>query len=446
MLRLLPYHLHRHLAAFAIMATFGSWASATPRHAVATAARLAIAVTGLPVGVAGNITVSGPHGFSQHVDATRTLNDLASGSYTVRAFAVSGNGITYSPALDSQLVTLAADSVADIEVAYAPPLLSGGLTITVSGLPSGTNANVMLTSLAGVARAIAGTQTIRSLIPGAYAVSAAYVVNAGGTYAPAKVTQVVNVVAGAIATAEVSYAIAPPASFGTITPGFQPRSITFNGSTHQYQLFVPRGYTPTIAWPVILFGHGGAEGGANNTAQLGVGLGPYLRANAATFPAIVVFPQKAAGQSALEFDSMMVIMLDATMREAHVDSARQYLTGVSAGGARAWSIAYHHPDRFAALAPISALLTPIEFGVATQSPAITMVATTLRTMPIRQYNGTNDTQVRIVTYAYPVREAFAAVGAPNYTFHEIVGGTHASTWDTTYADPEFWRWLFAQHR
>ncbi len=66
-------------------------------------------------------------------------------------------------------------------------------------------------------------------------------------------------------------------------------------------------------------------------------------------------------------------------------------------------------------------------------------------LPIRQYNGTADTQVKDVTYcAYPIRNAFAANGAPNYTFIELVGATHGETWDQAYADSDLWRWLFAQ--
>ena len=45
-----------------------------------------------------------------------------------------------------------------------------------------------------------------------------------------------------------------------------------------------------------------------------------------------------------------------------------------------------------------------------------------------------------------MHEAFAAAGAPHYTFIQVPGGTHESTWDTAYADPEFWKWLFAQRR
>ncbi len=130
------------------------------------------------------------------------------------------------------------------------------------------------------------------------------------------------------------------------------------GATHSYQVFVPKDYTPAVKWPVILFGHGSGEKGDNNTAQVGVGLGPYVRANEATFPAIVVFPQQPPRQRRSRHSTApMIVMLDATMRKANIDSTRR-VPHRRLGRRRARMVAGDstYPDRFAALpTPMSAL-------------------------------------------------------------------------------------------
>lgn len=57
-------------------------------------------------------------------------------------------------------------------------------------------------------------------------------------------------------------------------------------------------------------------------------------------------------QFAGEVDVLRVI--EEMVRFYPVDPDRVYLTGVSMGGAGAWQIALHYPDRFAAVAPVSA--------------------------------------------------------------------------------------------
>ena len=60
---------------------------------------------------------------------------------------------------------------------------------------------------------------------------------------------------------------------------------------HRYGLFLPAGYTPQRSWPVVLFLHGAGERGRDGLRPTYVGLGPAVRARAATFPFIAVFPQ-----------------------------------------------------------------------------------------------------------------------------------------------------------
>src|SRR3546814_11390691 len=61
-------------------------------------------------------------------------------------------------------------------------------------------------------------------------------------------------------------------------------------SSHRYQVFVPAAASAAQP-PVILFLHGSGERGDDGIKPTLAGLGPHVRANAGSFPAIVVFPQ-----------------------------------------------------------------------------------------------------------------------------------------------------------
>lgn len=428
-------------------AAFFALVGASAPRARPHAATLVISVAGLPAGILANISVAGPAGPLRALTASTTIESLAPGQYVVTAARIAVDSVAWEATPRSQTVWLLDDSVVHVAVTYrsgTPPLSNGILELTVDGLPAGAPANVRLTALDGFNRLMGSSARVADLLPRTYAVSADYVTWGGTTFAPTPASQRVRIDPGDSAAVAVHYAAAAPGARAMLAPGFQARTIDFKGSVHAYQIFVPRGYTPERRWPIILFGHGSGEKGTDNALQTGVGLGRYVRANAETFPALVVFPQQAGGESLEDTDSMMIAMLDATMREASVDSTRQYLTGVSAGGGRAWWLAYAYPGRFAALIPISAAVTPREYGAANQAEALRKIAPALRLLPIRQYNGSNDTQVRIGIYAYPVRDAFLAESAPHYTFIEVPGATHGGTWDAAYSDPELWRWLFAQ--
>jgi len=51
----------------------------------ATSGSLTVAIGGLPAGVAGAVTVSGPASYSKLLTATATLADLAPGAYAISA-------------------------------------------------------------------------------------------------------------------------------------------------------------------------------------------------------------------------------------------------------------------------------------------------------------------------------------------------------------------------
>ena len=235
------------------------------------------------------------------------------------------------------------------------------------------------------------------------------------------------------------------------TGHFVQRDLVMDGATHQYQVFVPSQAAGGRHPPMILFLHGSGERGNDSAKPVAVGIGTYVRAHLADFPAIVVFPQAPeesewSGASArLAFGT-----LDAASREFHGDPKRTYLTGLSMGGYGTWELALLQPERFAALVPISGAIRPPDderalfvTPVANAADPFAALASRLRTMPIWIFHGAKDDVVPLEDDRRTTA-ALKAVGN-DVRYSELPGANH-NAWDPAYSMPELWTWLFAQHR
>jgi len=130
---------------------------------------------------------------------------------------------------------------------------------------------------------------------------------------------------------------------------------------HKYVVFEPAGYTPSRKWPTIFYLHGASGRGTDGRAQLIVGLGPAVKARAATLPFLVVFPQNENLRSRLlggwndgsnELDRAIKI-LDEVEQKYPVDKQHVVLAGVSMGAFGAWSLGAETPERWKAVIPVS---------------------------------------------------------------------------------------------
>lgn len=241
-------------------------ASLTPSAAAVTYSQgtgsLALSVTGLPGGASAAVQVTGPGSFSQAVTASTTLSGLTPGSYTVAAATVTLGGHGYAGAPASQNVTVTSGATANASVVHA--ISTGGLTVTVSGLPGGTNAAIVVTGPGGFSQAVTGTNTLTGLVPGAYTITSAAVASGGQTYAPSPVSQNATVSAGLTpASASVVYAVTTGSLTVTIggLPGGVSAAVTvtgpggFNQSITGTQTFT--GLTPgsyTVATSTVVNG------------------------------------------------------------------------------------------------------------------------------------------------------------------------------------------------
>jgi predicted peptidase len=237
-----------------------------------------------------------------------------------------------------------------------------------------------------------------------------------------------------------------------VDTGFLDRTVAVNGATYRYEVYVPSEYAgSTTRWPVILFLHGAGERGPDGLQQTNVGIASAIRGAPARYPAIVVMPQVPADSVWIGAPAQAAMAaLDQTLAEFRTDPDRVYLTGLSLGGNGTWNLAYRSPERFAAIAPICAFVTPIPrlqgsraIVPADSGEAFAALARRLGRLPTWIFHGEIDPVVAVGESRRAADALKAAGGNVRYT--EFLGGGH-NVWDGTYASPQFQEWLFAQRR
>lgn len=222
----------------------------------------------------------------------------------------------------------------------------------------------------------------------------------------------------------------------TVATGFINKTVTMDGVTYPYVVYVPRDYAPGKKWPVILFLHGAGERGNDGLKQTQVGIGTAIRMSSERFPALVVMPQCAAGQFwSGKMAEFALKALDQTVAEYNGDPDRLYLTGLSLGGFGSFLIASQHPDKFAAVVPICGGVRGVD---------VKSVAEKLKDIPMWAFHGDADTVVPPAR-SREIVEAIKAAGGTKVKYTEYPGVGHNS-WDKAYAEKEMTDWLFAQKR
>jgi glucose/arabinose dehydrogenase len=104
--------------------------------AAPTRGSLEVTIAGLPTGQPAGVTVTGPGNTSQTLTATATLNDLAAGSYDVRADNVTVSDAVYVPTPASQSITVTGGTAATATVTYTSSTFTLRAQQIVDGLAS----------------------------------------------------------------------------------------------------------------------------------------------------------------------------------------------------------------------------------------------------------------------------------------------------------------------
>jgi predicted peptidase len=236
--------------------------------------------------------------------------------------------------------------------------------------------------------------------------------------------------------------------------GFLDRTITLQGVTYKYQVFVPDDWTPRQKWPVILFLHGSGERADDGLQQTDIGIGTAIRIDRTQVPAIVVMPQCRKNLWWVEppMSDLAMATLDAATKEFHGDTSRTYLTGLSMGGYGTWYLAQKYPGRFAALVVVCGGIHPPAATLKAHPELVKWVpedgpksyaeaAARIGKVPVWIFHGADD-EVVPVTESQRMQAAMKQIGAEvHYT--EFPGVKHVS-WDKAYDDPKLFQWLFSK--
>ena len=200
--------------------------------------------------------------------------------------------------------------------------------------------------------------------------------------------------------------------------------------TAKYLLHLPREYGKDRAkrWPLIMYLHGGSLRGSNVDSVRVWGL-PQLVEQDSTFPFIVVSPQ-APQRTHWADDELLIGLLDEVIANYAVDSTRVYLTGHSMGGNGTWFLAYRHPERFAAIAPMS-------------GPANPWWAVRLTDLPVWVFHGDQDAIVPLAESADMV-QALREAGNQQVRFTVLPGRGHPIVDELYLENPALYQW-FLQH-
>lgn len=205
-----------------------------------------------------------------------------------------------------------------------------------------------------------------------------------------------------------------------------------------YLLYLPESYDAdrSQSWPLLVYLHGG--GGRGDDVE-------RLRQNPLVqrldrepdFPFVVLTPQcPAGGQEPLgdlwtEHAELVLELIDDIVARYRIDPDRVVLVGHSMGGYGAWYLAHRAPERFAAIAPMSA-------------PGVTWWTYRIASakIPVWVFHGEADEAVPIEESERMVEALRAAGGEVRFTRYPEGGHAIREPFD----GEEPYRWLLEQRR
>src|SRR2546421_4676637 len=135
--------------------------------------------------------------------------------------------------------------------------------------------------------------------------------------------------------------------------GFAKHKLIVEGKSQSLYVFVPRNYDPHKKYPALIYLHGLFEAWDGANGFLSGGLPPEVARRADDWPFVTIFPQSSGSWRGKDRERDVLAALDYAQQHWSIGSDRVILSGLSFGGLGVWLIGAKHPDRFAALVPIS---------------------------------------------------------------------------------------------
>ncbi len=239
------------------------------------------------------------------------------------------------------------------------------------------------------------------------------------------------------------------------TTGFLARTLSLGNHEFRYVVYVPRDWTPTRAWPAILFLHGKGECGSDGWRELHAGLGQAILNAPQDWPFVVIFPQKPSEDLEWEnYDDAVMAICEHECASWNVDRDRLHLTGLSQGGHGSWTLGAKHAGMWASVVPICAYPMSPSGGWPSFDPktswsdpkrtsAIDAIARALRETPVRIFHGADDPGVP-PSLSSECFDALRKVGGK--VALTIYPGLQHNVWDRAYGEEKLGEWMLAQKR
>ncbi len=156
-----------------------------------------------------------PDGYSYSVDAgdahaigesaTANILGLAAGPHIITLAGVSANCAVGGN--NPRTVTVTPGGTARTTFGVTCAATTGNLTVTIAGLPAGTDAAVTVTGPDGYSQQLTATQTLSGLVRGSYTVTAVDVTSGSTKYTASPATRTISVPAAGTASVTVSYTV-----------------------------------------------------------------------------------------------------------------------------------------------------------------------------------------------------------------------------------------------
>ena len=181
-------------------------------------------------------------------------------------------------------------------------------------------------------------------------------------------------------------------------------------------------------FPLIIFLHGSGERGTD--LALVKNHSPFTYKDLIQSPVALLAPQCPSN---VWWDTTAVYeLIKETISKYNIDATRIYLTGLSMGGWGTWKLATEHPELFAAVAPVCA---PVDILMLIDVPKLNM--------PIRIYHGALD-DVVLPEDSIMMHQELKKQNKQSELF--IFPNDNHNSWDSTYSNPEFYKWLLSQQK
>lgn len=235
---------------------------------------------------------------------------------------------------------------------------------------------------------------------------------------------------------------------------FQPRSYKISASQSlPYRLFIPKGYTASKKYPIMVTLHGAGERGTDDSLQLKYKFGlmwadseaQAIRESFVLAPQCPPSPNQWVNRpwdsASYDFSKVsistsmqaVVNILDSLGKEFSLDQDRYYVSGMSMGGYGTWYLLMKYPTKFAAAVPVCGAGDP-------------KTASIIKDVPIWAFHSADDNVVPVTGSRDMITALKAEKGNPKYDEYAASLRYGHNSWDPASNTPGLAAWVLSQSK